>query len=111
MIVESVVKRIRPKPMTVLTMMLGLVPVLWSTGARAEVMNRIAAPMVGGLATSFLLELSGILRSLRSGNAAGMDSRRPPHVRRLQLQLTRNPQHEDSIRHTRIRSCNSSCVR
>jgi Cu(I)/Ag(I) efflux system membrane protein CusA/SilA len=43
--------------MTVATMFLGLVPILWSTGAGAEVMKRIAAPMVGGLATSFLMEL------------------------------------------------------
>ena len=43
--------------MTVLTMMIGLVPVLWSTGAGADVMKRIAAPMVGGLVTSFILEL------------------------------------------------------
>jgi copper/silver efflux system protein len=57
-IVEGAAKRIRPKLMTVLTMMIGLVPVLWSTGAGADVMKRIAAPMVGGLATSFLLELT-----------------------------------------------------
>jgi Cu(I)/Ag(I) efflux system membrane protein CusA/SilA len=57
-IVDGAAKRIRPKLMTVLTMMIGLVPVLWSTGAGADVMKRIAAPMVGGLATSFLLELT-----------------------------------------------------
>jgi len=50
-------RRIRPKFMTVATMFLGLMPILWSTGAGAEVMKRIAAPMVGGLATSFLMEL------------------------------------------------------
>jgi Cu(I)/Ag(I) efflux system membrane protein CusA/SilA len=43
--------------MTVLTMMIGLIPVLWSTGTGADVMKRIAAPMVGGLVTSFVLEL------------------------------------------------------
>jgi Cu(I)/Ag(I) efflux system membrane protein CusA/SilA len=43
--------------MTVATMFLGLVPILWSTSAGAEVMKRIAAPIVGGLATSFLMEL------------------------------------------------------
>jgi Cu(I)/Ag(I) efflux system membrane protein CusA/SilA len=43
--------------MTVATMSLGLLPILWSTGAGAEVMKRIAAPMVGGLATSFMMEL------------------------------------------------------
>ncbi len=57
-IVEGAAKRIRPKLMTVLTMMIGLMPVLWSTGAGADVMKRIAAPMVGGLVTSFLLELT-----------------------------------------------------
>jgi len=43
--------------MTVLTMMIGLMPVLWSNGTGADVMKRIAAPMVGGLVTSFVLEL------------------------------------------------------
>ena len=56
-IVEGAAHRIRPKLMTVLTMMIGLVPVLWSRGTGADVMKRIAAPMVGGLATSFVLEL------------------------------------------------------
>ena len=57
-IVEGAAKRLRPKLMTVATMILGLVPVLWSTGTGADVMKRIAAPMVGGLVTSFLLELT-----------------------------------------------------
>jgi Cu(I)/Ag(I) efflux system membrane protein CusA/SilA len=43
--------------MTVLTMMIGLMPVLWSSGTGADVMKRIAAPMIGGLVTSFVLEL------------------------------------------------------
>jgi copper/silver efflux system protein len=57
-IVEGAAKRLRPKLMTVATMIIGLVPVLWSTGAGADVMKRIAAPMIGGLVTSFLLELT-----------------------------------------------------
>jgi Cu(I)/Ag(I) efflux system membrane protein CusA/SilA len=56
-IVEGAARRIRPKFMTVATMFLGLVPILWSTGTGADVMKRIAAPMVGGIFTSFLLEL------------------------------------------------------
>ena len=56
-IVEGAARRIRPKLMTVLTMMFGLLPLLWSTGTGADVMKRIAAPMVGGLASSFALEL------------------------------------------------------
>jgi Cu(I)/Ag(I) efflux system membrane protein CusA/SilA len=51
------VKRLRPKFMTVATTFLGLVPILWSIGTGSDVMKRIAAPMVGGIFTSFLLEL------------------------------------------------------
>jgi Cu(I)/Ag(I) efflux system membrane protein CusA/SilA len=56
-IVQGAVKRIRPKFMTVACMFLGLVPIMWSMGAGADVMKRIAAPMIGGIFTSFLLEL------------------------------------------------------
>jgi copper/silver efflux system protein len=56
-IVEGAARRIRPKLMTVATMMLGLLPLLWSSGTGADVMKRIAAPMVGGLVSSFGLEL------------------------------------------------------
>lgn len=54
---EGTVQRVRPKLMTVSTMLLGLVPLLWATGSGADVMKRIAAPMVGGLATSAFLTL------------------------------------------------------
>ena len=57
-IVEGAARRLRPKLMTVAAMIIGLVPVLWSTGTGADVMKRIAAPMIGGLVTSFLLELT-----------------------------------------------------
>jgi copper/silver efflux system protein len=56
-IVHGAVKRVRPKMMTVTAAMLGLMPIMWSAGTGADVMKRVAAPMVGGLATSFLLEL------------------------------------------------------
>ncbi|MCX7991436.1 MAG: CusA/CzcA family heavy metal efflux RND transporter [Proteobacteria bacterium] len=56
-IVNGAVKRIRPKIMTVLTSMIGLMPIMWSTGTGADMMKRITAPMVGGLTTSFLMEL------------------------------------------------------
>ena len=56
-IVEGAAQRIRPKLMTVLTTMIGLVPIMWSTGTGSDVMKRITAPMVGGLVTSFLIEL------------------------------------------------------
>ncbi len=56
-IVDGAVKRVRPKAMTVCAALMGLLPILWAAGAGADVMKRIAAPMVGGLVTSFALEL------------------------------------------------------
>jgi Cu(I)/Ag(I) efflux system membrane protein CusA/SilA len=56
-VLHGAVKRIRPKFMTVATMFMGLMPIMWSTGAGADVMKRIAAPLIGGIFTSFLLEL------------------------------------------------------
>jgi Cu(I)/Ag(I) efflux system membrane protein CusA/SilA len=57
-IVHGAVKRLRPKLMTVAVMFMGLVPILWSTGSGGDVMKRIAAPMVGGIFTSFIMELA-----------------------------------------------------
>jgi Cu(I)/Ag(I) efflux system membrane protein CusA/SilA len=56
-IVNGAVKRLRPKVMTVACMLFGLLPILWSNGTGADVMKRIAAPVVGGIITSFLMEL------------------------------------------------------
>ncbi len=56
-IVHGAVKRVRPKLMTVAAMFMGLVPIMWSMGAGADVMKRIAAPMIGGIFSSFILEL------------------------------------------------------
>lgn len=56
-ILHGAVKRVRPKLMTVAASFMGLLPIMWSTSAGADVMKRIAAPMIGGLATSFILEL------------------------------------------------------
>jgi Cu(I)/Ag(I) efflux system membrane protein CusA/SilA len=56
-IVHGAVKRVRPKMMTVMAAFMGLLPIMWATGAGADMMKRIAAPMVGGLFTSFILEL------------------------------------------------------
>ncbi len=56
-IVHGAVKRIRPKMMTVCAAAIGLVPILWSDGAGADMMKRVAAPMAGGLLSSFILEL------------------------------------------------------
>jgi Cu(I)/Ag(I) efflux system membrane protein CusA/SilA len=56
-VVEGAARRLRPKLMTVATMILGLLPIFFSDGPGAGVMRRIAAPMVGGIVSSFLLEL------------------------------------------------------
>ncbi len=57
-ILHGAVKRLRPKVMTVGVMFTGLVPIMWSTGSGADVMKRIAAPLIGGIFTSFVLELA-----------------------------------------------------
>jgi len=54
---EGAVQRIRPKTMTVATDMLGLLPLLWATGSGADVTRRLAAPLIGGITVSFLMEL------------------------------------------------------
>ena len=56
-IIHGAVKRVRPKAMTVSAALLGLLPIMWSQGTGADLMKRIAAPMVGGLVTSFGMEL------------------------------------------------------
>ncbi len=56
-IIQGAVKRVRPKMMTVMAAFMGLLPIMWSQGTGADMMKRIAAPMVGGLFTSFALEL------------------------------------------------------
>ena len=56
-IIHGAVKRIRPKMMTVAAASMGLMPIMWSVGTGADMMKRVAAPMVGGLVTSFIMEL------------------------------------------------------
>jgi Cu(I)/Ag(I) efflux system membrane protein CusA/SilA len=56
-IMHGAVERVRPKMMTVVAIMAGLLPILWSSGTGSEVMRRIAAPMVGGMVSSAVLTL------------------------------------------------------
>lgn len=56
-IIHGAVKRVRPKAMTVAAAMMGLLPIMWSMGTGADMMKRIAAPMIAGLVTSFIMEL------------------------------------------------------
>ena len=59
-IMEGAVERVRPKMMTVVAIMAGLLPIMWGTGTGSEVMSRIAAPMVGGMVSSTILTLAVI---------------------------------------------------
>jgi Cu(I)/Ag(I) efflux system membrane protein CusA/SilA len=59
-VMEGAVERVRPKMMTVVSTMAGLLPIMWGTGTGSEVMSRIAAPMVGGLVSSTVLTLAVI---------------------------------------------------
>lgn len=56
-VMEGAVQRVRPKMMTVLAILMGLLPIMWGNETGSDVMKRIAAPMVGGVVTSFILEL------------------------------------------------------
>ncbi|MBK1678850.1 efflux RND transporter permease subunit [Rhodocyclus tenuis] len=59
-VMEGAVERVRPKMMTVVAIMAGLLPIMWGSGSGSEVMRRIAAPMVGGMLSSTLLTLAVI---------------------------------------------------
>src|SRR2546423_781206 len=80
-IMEGAVERVRPKMMTVVAIMAGLLPILWSTGTGSEIMQRIAVPMIGGMISSTLLTLIvipavfGIVRGF--GLAAHPEQSRP----------------------------------
>jgi len=56
-VIFGAVKRIRPKIMTVTVILAGLIPIMFSNGTGADIMKRIAAPMIGGVVTSAVLEL------------------------------------------------------
>jgi Cu(I)/Ag(I) efflux system membrane protein CusA/SilA len=62
-VMEGSVERVRPKMMTVVAIMAGLLPIMWGTGTGSEVMSRIAAPMVGGMISSTVLTL-GVIPAL-----------------------------------------------
>ena len=83
-IMEGAVERVRPKLMTVVAIMAGLLPIMWSTGAGSEIMQRIAVPMIGGMVSSTVLTLIvipaiySLVKSANAGNrtrAAALPSR------------------------------------
>ncbi|MBD8908446.1 MULTISPECIES: efflux RND transporter permease subunit [Methylobacteriaceae] len=77
-IMVGAVERVRPKMMTVVAIMAGLVPILWSTGAGSEVMQRIAVPMIGGMVSSTVLTLVVIPAIYGLVKARGLPHRSPP---------------------------------
>ena len=80
-IMFGAVERVRPKMMTVVAIMAGLLPILWSTGTGSEVMRRIAVPMIGGMVSSTVLTLIvipaiyGVVKGMRLRRARRTDQR------------------------------------
>src|SRR6185312_17141966 len=83
-IMEGAVERVRPKMMTVTAIIAGLLPIMWSTGAGSEIMQRIAVPMIGGMTSSTLLTLIvipaifGLVKGFGLPNHDDFESRPPP---------------------------------
>jgi Cu(I)/Ag(I) efflux system membrane protein CusA/SilA len=100
-IMEGAVERVRPKMMTVVAIMAGLLPIMWSSGTGSEIMQRIAVPMIGGMISSTLLTLIeipaifGLVKGFLLSPEDPLD-RQPP--RRIEKPLKR-PQPLRSIRH------------
>ncbi len=80
-IMSGAVERVRPKMMTVAAIMAGLLPIMWSHGTGAEVMQRIAVPMIGGMVSSTLLTLVVIPAIYAVVKAAGLRSERAGFIR------------------------------
>jgi len=82
-IMEGAVERVRPKMMTVVAIMAGLLPIMWSTGTGSEIMQRIAVPMIGGMISSTLLTLIvipaifGLVKGYRLPNGGSDQSATP----------------------------------
>ncbi len=77
-IMEGAVERVRPKMMTVVAIMAGLLPIMWSTGTGSEVMRRIAMPMVGGMVSSTVLTLIVIPAIYALIKQVGLNRHHPP---------------------------------
>ncbi|MDE1948496.1 MAG: efflux RND transporter permease subunit [Burkholderiales bacterium] len=92
-VMEGAVERVRPKMMTVVAIMAGLLPIMWGTGTGSEVMRRIAAPMVGGMISSTVLTLGVIpaLYALVKQWRLGRDSRNAAAKSAAALQPSAQP--------------------
>ena len=85
-IITGAVERVRPKMMTVVAIMAGLLPILWSEGAGSEVMRRIAVPMVGGMLSSTFLTLLVIPAIYAAVKRRALDRSREPAIAALKKQ-------------------------
>jgi Cu(I)/Ag(I) efflux system membrane protein CusA/SilA len=91
-IMVGAVERVRPKMMTVVAIMAGLLPIMWSSGTGSEIMQRIAVPMIGGMVSSTLLTLIvipaiyGLVRGFRLPAESSSDGRPPPQASEPTLQ-------------------------
>ena len=87
-IMVGAVERVRPKMMTVVAIMAGLMPILWAHGTGSEVMSRIAVPMIGGMVSSTILTLVVIpaVYALMKGRGLEFTEQRPIHAVTLQSQ-------------------------
>jgi len=96
-IMEGAVERVRPKIMTVVAIMAGLLPIMWSTGAGSEIMQRIAVPMIGGMVSSTLLTLIvipaifGLVKGFRLPHENRFNSQ-PPLTEKSVKRLQRVPE-------------------
>jgi Cu(I)/Ag(I) efflux system membrane protein CusA/SilA len=79
-IMRGAVERVRPKMMTVVAIMAGLLPIMWSTGTGSEVMQRIAVPMIGGMMSSTVLTLIVIPAVYALVKGWGMSRRPAGHI-------------------------------
>ena len=95
---EGAVERVRPKMMTVVAIMAGLLPIMWSTGTGSEIMQRIAVPMIGGMISSTLLTLIvipaifGLVKGFRLRNENGSDGQPPLPTEKPRLRSRRVPE-------------------
>jgi Cu(I)/Ag(I) efflux system membrane protein CusA/SilA len=83
-IMEGAVERVRPKMMTVVAIMAGLLPIMWSTGTGSEIMQRIAVPMIGGMMSSTLLTLIVIPAIYGLVKERGLVSGKPAFLKRVE---------------------------
>jgi Cu(I)/Ag(I) efflux system membrane protein CusA/SilA len=94
-VMEGAVERVRPKMMTVVAIMAGLLPIMWSTGTGSEIMQRIAVPMIGGMVSSTLLTLIvipaifGLVKGIGLRNGNGHEP--PAHAAGVKRTVAPNP--------------------